>query len=86
MRSHGNGNVALCAANLVKTVRGTVPYERYKGLAPTIIDLPVTDYPRVQAAVERLLSIYEPRIESLDVTLSAPDAENGRFEINLDVT
>ena len=31
MQAHGNGNPETCASNLLRTIRGEVPYDRVRG-------------------------------------------------------
>ena len=38
MRAQGNGTPQICAANLLRTVRGEVPYDRLRGRDGTLID------------------------------------------------
>ena len=37
MRANGNGAPNVCASNLLRLIRGEVPYERIKGLDPRMI-------------------------------------------------
>ena len=44
MKAHGNGNPETCAFNLLRIVRGEIPYDRVRGRDGTLIDRPnVTD-------------------------------------------
>lgn len=49
MKASGNGAPEICVQNLLKTIRGEVPYERIKGIDRTLIDKPsetaATDLP-----------------------------------------
>ena len=38
MKATGNGRPQTCVQNLLKTIRGEVPYERLKGIDRTLID------------------------------------------------
>ena len=40
MKAKGNGDPAQCVGNLLRLIRGEVPYERLKGLDPRLIDRP----------------------------------------------
>ena len=40
MKASGNGTPQTCVQNLLKTIRGEVPYERIKGIDRTLIDKP----------------------------------------------
>lgn len=77
MLSEGNGDVRVCAINLIRTMRGAVPYERFKGLDPTMIDKPITDGTMVYPEIQRLLEIYEKRIDPNDINLVDINAEHG---------
>lgn len=71
MRASGNGNVAVCVHNLLRTFRGEVPYERVKGLDPRMIDKPMeTVKLELQQDARWLLETYEPRavVESINIT------------------
>ena len=38
MKASGNGAPEICVQNLLKTIRGEVPYERITGIDRTLID------------------------------------------------
>lgn len=78
--------MSVCATNLVRTVRHTVPYERFKGIAIDVIDRPITEKYQIQAAVDSVLSDYEPRISSRDVEVVANDPRNGGIELRIKAT
>ena len=40
MKASGNAAPETCVQNLLKTIRGEVPYERIKGIDRTLIDKP----------------------------------------------
>ena len=70
MRANGNGDVRVCVSNLLRIWRGEVPYERVKGLDPTLIDKPTsTVIPEAREDVRWLIETYEPRalLESVSV-------------------
>ena len=70
MRANGNGDVKVCASNLLRTFRGEVPYERIKGIDPRMLDKPTSTVPaEIQQDVRWVLETYEPRadVESVDV-------------------
>lgn len=67
----GNGKVSTCALNLMRTVRGQVPYARTKGNDRALIDIPSTGAWRYRADAEWVLKSYEPRAESNDLELYA---------------
>ena len=43
MLAHGNGDAEITSQNLVKTVRGEVPYDRIKGVDSSFTDRPIND-------------------------------------------
>ena len=73
MKAHGNGTPETCASNLLRIVRGEVPYDRVRGRDGTLIDRAnVTD--EATADAEWLLETYEPRVtvESVDTIAETP--------------
>jgi phage baseplate assembly protein W len=85
MRASGNGAPALCVANLLRTIRGEVPFERLKGIDSAIIDAPAaSEAARARTDIAWLLKTYEPRFDVQSVDLSALAAEHGAFEIRAD--
>ena len=73
MKEHGNGTPETCASNLLRIVRGEVPYDRVRGRDGTLIDRAnVTD--EATADAEWLLETYEPRVtvESVDTIAETP--------------
>lgn len=82
MRASGNGDVSVCADNLLRTFRGEVPYERVKGLDPRLIDRPLEDVELdVQQDAEWLLENYEPRAVVESVSVEQSDDVNGGFVV-----
>lgn len=78
MKSHGNGNPETCASNLLRIVRGEVPYDRVRGMAGALIDQPnATD--EVIADAEWLLAYYEPRVELESAEINPEAAITGDF-------
>ena len=64
MKASGNGAPEICVQNLLKTIRGEVPYERIKGIDRTLIDKPSeTAATDLAADVEFLVETYEPRVK-----------------------
>ena len=63
MRASGNSLPEICAANLLRIVRGEVAYDRTRGRDGALIDQPVTNVDAV-ADAEWVLDIYEPRVEA----------------------
>ena len=86
MKASGNGTPQTCVQNLLKTIRGEVPYERIKGIDRSLIDQPSeTAAPDLAADVEFVVETYEPRVQLTDVELEALAAETGGFEINTSI-
>ena len=82
MKASGNGDVALCAENLLRIFRGENPYERLKGINARSLDRPKMDAEaEILQDAEWCLENYEPRarIESLDV--SGLDDLTGDFRV-----
>ena len=86
MKASGNAAPETCVQNLLKTIRGEVPYERIKGIDRTLIDKPSgTAANDLAADVEFVVETYEPRVKLTDVELVALAAEVGGFEINASI-
>ncbi|MCC8049611.1 MAG: early E1A protein [Clostridiales bacterium] len=78
MRAHRNGRPEVCASNLLRIMRGEVPYERVKGRDGALVDKPnATD--DVIADAEWLLETFEPRVQADSIEASPTDALNGDF-------
>jgi phage baseplate assembly protein W len=85
MKSSGNGSPAQCVANLLQTIRGEVPFERLKGIAPSVFDTPSAEAAAsVREAVTWLLRTYEPRFELKSADIPALAAEYGAFELRIE--
>lgn len=86
MRSQGNGIPTVCANNLLRLVRGELPFERVKGLDPSFIDKPLQS---VNAEIETdaawLIDTYEPRVQFVGVVMGEADAAGGEFCITANV-
>ena len=67
MKAHGNGNPETCASNLLRIVRGEVPYDRVRGRDGALVDQPnATD--EAAADAEWVLETYEPRVNAESIT------------------
>ena len=87
MKSNGNGNPRTCAENLLKCVRGEIPYERLKGLDATIIHSPsVEAAQRIMQDADLLIGIYEPRVDVNEVKVTPEAGVNGKHSISVDLT
>ena len=82
MKASGNGRPQTCVQNLLKTIRGEVPYERIKGIDRTLIDKPSElAGPELAADVEFVVETYEPRVKLDSAELEALAAKTGNFEL-----
>ena len=78
MKAHGNGRPETCASNLLRIVRGEVPFDRVRGRDGALVDRPnATD--EASADAEWLLKTYEPRVSVKSVETSPEAAIYGDF-------
>lgn len=78
MKAHGNGTPETCASNLLRIVRGEVPFDRVRGRDGALIDQPnATD--EAIADAEWLLETYEPRVAVESAEAIATAAITGDF-------
>lgn len=78
MKAHGNGTPETCAFNLLRLVRGEVPFDRVRGRDGALVDQPnATD--EVLADIEWLLDTYEPRVMIDSAETNAEAALNGDY-------
>ena len=77
MKASGNRAPEICVQNLLKTIRGEVPYERIKPSETAATDL--------AADVEFLVETYEPRVQLSDSDLKALTAQAGDFELRASI-
>jgi phage baseplate assembly protein W len=86
MKASGNGTPQTCVQNLLKTIRGEVPYERIKGIDRTLIDKPSqTAGSDLTADVEFVVETYEPRVSLSSAELAALAADTGNFELRASI-
>ena len=84
MKAHGNGTPETCASNLMRIVRGEVPYDRVRGWdgelehSPNISAEAVTD-------AEWVLETYEPRVNVAHAEAIIEAATTGDFSILLNI-
>ena len=84
MKAHGNGNPETCASNLLRIVRGEVPYDRVRGRDGALVDQPnATD--EAVADAEWVLETYEPRVNAECITGSGEAVKNGEFALLVDI-
>lgn len=87
MKAKGNGDPATCVGNLLRLIRGEVPYERMKGLDPRLIDRPSSIAgPELVADAEWLIENYEPRVSLDSIDLEAALAQAGHFAIRAETS
>ena len=87
MKSNGNGEPMQCVANLLRITRGECPYDRIKGIDPTLIDQPTEIVaPLMQAEAKWLIDTYEPRVDADDINISALTSQDGSFALTVDAT
>ena len=86
MRAKGNGTPAACSDNLLKIVRGEVPFERVKGLNPRTFDRPLIDAEaELQQDAEWLISTYEPRVSVERILVEQSSGSVGNFAVTAEV-
>lgn len=87
MKASGNGEPAQCVGNLLRLIRGEVPYERLKGMDPRLIDQPSNNAAQeLTADAEWLIENYEPRVNLESIDLTAALAEAGHFNIKAETS
>lgn len=84
MKAHGNGNPETCASNLLRIVRGEVPYDRVRGRDGALVDQPNAADEAV-ADAEWVLETYEPRVNAESITGSGEAVKNGEFALLVDI-
>ena len=78
MKAHGNGTPETCASNLLRIVRGEIPYDRVRGRDGALVDRPnATD--EALADAEWVLDTYEPRVSVESIEELAEAAQTGDF-------
>ncbi len=87
MKASGNGEIKTCVKNLLRIIRGEVPYERLKGMDPRIIDKPrETARPLVQQDVRWQIETYEPRAEIESIKVTPTDSVSGGLLVSAKIT
>ena len=80
MKAHGNGTPETCASNLLRIVRGEVPFDRVRGRDGAQVDQPNGTHEAV-ADAEWLLETYEPRVSVESIEAIAKEEHTGDFEL-----
>lgn len=78
MKAHGNGTPETCASNLLRIVRGEVPYDRVRGRDGALVDQPNAK-DEALADIEWVLETYEPRVTIDSAETSADSALDGEY-------
>ena len=85
MKAKGNGTPETCASNLLRIVRGEVPYDRVRGRDAALIDQPNATH-KATADARWLLETYEPRVK-VEISKGKAEAANtGDFSTLLNIT
>lgn len=85
MKASGNGNVAQCVANLIATWQGEVPYQRLKGMDPSVIDENlITSEPKIKNHATWLIENYEERATVNEINVRID--ESGKVQIEPDIS
>lgn len=81
MLAQGNSDVRLCALNIIRTMKGTVPFAREKGIDPRWIDSPMTEQNMMFPDIQQTLKRYEQRINPEDIQFADIAAVHGDFGV-----
>ena len=82
MKASGNGNVNVCAENLLKMVKGENPFDRLKGLDARSFDKDESTAKfELETAAQWNIDTYEPRAVVEDIEVIRDSAEAGNFKI-----
>ena len=85
MRAEGNSNVQVCIDNLLKTIKGEVPYARKKGIDSRIIDLPVDEAEvELAASADKCIDGYEPRVDIEGIEINVINVD-GNLSYDVDI-
>ena len=86
MRGTGNGDVGVCADNLLKIHRGENPFERIKGLNPRSIDRPAMDAEaEILQDAEFCIETYEPRARLQSLSVEGLESHAGDFRVMVQI-
>jgi hypothetical protein len=81
MLSEGNSRPEVCALNLLRTVRGEVPYERIKGLSSEFTDGTASSED-IEEDIIFNFETYERRVSTDAVDVIAQDIESGEYDVS----
>ena len=86
MLGKGTGEAQICADNLLRTGRFSVPYERIKGIKGVIVDSPANfAKEEIVADAEWVLETYEPRVRVNDIEVTGSE-DVSDFHIIADIS
>lgn len=84
MKKSGNGKPETCAYNILRTVRGEVPFERTMGVSGSLIDQPANlVINEAETDALRQLEIFEPRIDADRVAVTSDGLGGFVYDIQL---
>lgn len=84
MLAKGNGSPAVCTLNLMRTMRGEVPFERLKGIDSKLVDRPISEISSLLLAdLQWLIETYEPRVQMTAEQLLQTAAQSGQFKAEI---
>lgn len=87
MLASGNADKTVCVNNLLRIIRGEVPYDRIRGLDARSIDKPAdVAAAEMRQDAEWMLGTYEPRAEVQAVQVTQDAAEDGGFTVAAEIT
>lgn len=80
MKAYGNGTPETCASNLLRIVRGEVPYDRVRGRDGALIGQPNVTHD-AESDAEWVLETYEPRVSVESIEAITEAAITGDFAL-----
>ena len=85
MKAHGNGSPETCASNLLRTVRGEVPFDRVRGRDGALVDQQnATD--EAIADAEWVIETYEPRVTVESIEDNPEGVQSGDIALLVNIT
>jgi hypothetical protein len=83
MKAHGNGNPETCDYNLMRIVRGEVPFDRVRGRDGALVDQPNAK-DEAAADAEWVLQTFEPRV-TVENAETIAEAISGDFSTRVNI-
>ena len=84
MKAHGNGRPETCASNLLRLVRGEIPFDRVRGREGALVDQPNSSEEAI-ADAEWVLQTYEPRVDIESIEANPEAALSGEFSMLVNI-